>query len=89
MYTSVLEFFEAEHKELILFLGNGGDFWPRLRNNTVTTAELVAVVKHHEDPYIKSLMGIPENYNIYNASKAVIEAREKGTLPTPPTQTTE
>lgn len=40
MYKSVTEYFETEYPNLVASLENGGAFWPKVNDNTISNATL-------------------------------------------------
>lgn len=76
MYNNVTEYFEAEYPNLVGFLSNPGDFWPRVRDNKITIRELeqtvTAIWRAGELPSM-----------VYNACKALLLGYKKNKIARP------
>ena len=75
MFKSVKEYFEAEYPQLVSYLKTDGRFWPSIKDNTITNAELVKLATVFESR--------PHSSDVTLATIAMMAGRLLGKISNP------
>lgn len=76
MFNSVTEYFEKEYSDLVGALDRSGGFWPAVKDNTISNADLDRVMGVNE------VVGRSQS-ETYRGALALMRARMLGKLPNP------
>lgn len=79
-YSSVFNYFEAEHPDLLDCLGNPGKFWPQVAANTITEGKLLSHIRLSN---ITAAYRMPNTSRVYCASVAIRDGRQNGKIRDP------